>query len=846
MSETKKKITLSQDVIDIRNYSDFKLLANDQLQLYIKNSAEEERYNGFNGEGFNRNALASVLKNYFGVEVAESVAMKERGPQIPTEAPAFEKYEKILLIERIEEVYRVLEREDQFMVDCFPSIKSDTSYTETTIIESENTETIRAQPTTPAKFVGMTIKKFLTTTHWHIAGTEIPIGFPFTKEGNEIFVRMLLDMALCIKNALYVVALKGLYSMRCAYLEHIGKLMVDESQKRKYEIAKFLDEFNVFVKKDFPLHFLETLSNKRSQTMEKKLNTWLLHKDVESKLVMDRDNNLNSNFGQFGQNSEVFNKINTFGTIDTINGNKIYKIGRKFITKSKFIDPLTTAMNLTSYSAAPWREDILPEKFTSQHRLPYVLDAQSGDGGNIRSFNYEDIVENSLLFDKSGLPYSLASYKSKIGNKYNDNNDNTTKDVFFSDTSALLGHLLHKKDKDHKKAGEKKRADLKTREKKALSYLSKTLRRHILKNAGISSFDDEELLRAGMGTDLTQTYITLSNVEGEEKKRNEIQGYDIKKSGIETLKTAIKKFSDEISTQFTKDAEKLKNEDSEYKRIVLENINKKDDKFTTLSEFYEDLYYRLPFSKSVILYLIQNDIDIPISWFIKREGDLVTCSAFKLADKGETLKVQYGNVYTQFMETIETLKLQLNLKVGHVISNYYGLLKFLNCMVLEISRYTTTLFKEGDNKTILNDGFKKLDDLKKSVYVIPVDYTYDFSSISYPADIRLGSTFSIKDMDTLWRFNKYWIPPKYSERDFKTFTNETHYQVADKDWKTNSFIGWNESVYYKGMGEDFLQFRGQCPLLTKVYPGCVHYLTGQNKLEDNNPLLKSNYVDLKI
>ena len=132
------------------------------------------------------------------------------------------------------------------------------------------------------------------------------------------------------------------------------------------------------------------------------------------------------------------------------------------------------------------------------------------------------------------------------------------------------------------------------------------------------------------------------------------------------------------------------------------------------------------------------------------------------------------------------------------------------------------------------------------MFVIPVPYTFEFSRIKYPADIRLNMPYTIKDLDTLIRVNLYWNFPSEGSIQYKSLVEDRFSSFYESnEWRSYCFWGFDESCYFSKSEDEFLQYGGLCPLLDVVYPGACHYITGKKPKNENNPFLKFNYIKIK-
>lgn len=777
--------------IDITQYENTNQLALATRKLYIKNSGNE--FFGFNTiEGVDPNAYNLVLGQFFGPEaIGKGWDGKESGSKLVTEPPSYNTASKTFLIERIEEQYNMMKKNDAFMDYCFPVKKSNIVTEAVVIVHSDNQNPQRAERTTPSKFKGMTIKKFFTQMDWWNVGTQLPLGFFFSPEGLELFGRMILDMALSLYNSFFVVAFRTLYEMSDAYDVHITELNIKDEEKNKILLKKYTEDFNCTVKKEFPLQYLSSESVERSQ-MTSKPDTFLIEHSLLRRLKEDVDYNTNYKYGQF-TSTDTFNKINDKDDITSIRGEKVFPIYQKYLTRKSRFYPMKTVNNIGTFLMAPPRYDVNPASFTKRHKLPYFLDVSKGNGGAITTFNFENVLNNSYIFDGKGTLKTGESYKNELSN------ENAVGDIFFS-SKGTVGTILDLYYKENVYNSFDKG-------KEVFSYASKTLRKYIINSVAI---DDETESLVLFGKKMSELEEEIKEENNNEKKQ---------------ISNIMKKFYD-VCIKFIKDFEITGIWNVGDKNVAALTVT---DEISVDREFYVKLYLSIPFTKENMMKLYSKDIDVPISFLFYRRTDIISTTAFKVLSRGGTFSIKYGNDYTQILNSIDKHSVQYNFMLGIKLNDPNSILKFNNISVDEI-RYC--------NSNIMEKG-KKNDE--NSVYVMALPYNFDFANLKFPFSF---SAIPKRDEYNMLRYYaKIW--DLGNENIKKTLITPRY--MAKIDLGEHSIKkGWglDESCYYYKKDDTYLKYDGKDPLLDVVCPSVVHYITGKSKLNENNAYLKYDYFDI--
>ena len=207
--------------------------------------------------------------------------------------------------------------------------------------------------------------------------------------------------------------------------------------------------------------------------------------------------------------------------------------------------------------------------------------------------------------------------------------------------------------------------------------MSKTLRKHILEKAGVFEYEKSE--------SITLSDFDLSNSSSYGESVND-----------DTTTKAKKLMARKIVASMNKIIDTLK--------ITEKTL---PDALENLELFYMKLYYNIPFTKENVLYLVNNDVDVPISWLFQRNSDIITTCAFKVLSNGGTLYCQYGNDYTNIANTLSKHSVQYNFKAGYGYKDPNSMLRFQNISVEEIKKCSNKIFTEDDKK-VKNDKGKKI------------------------------------------------------------------------------------------------------------------------------------------
>lgn len=536
--------------------------------------------------------------------------------------------------------------------------------------------------------------------------------------------------------------------------------------------------------------------------------TWLVDSAALVNLKFDKEKNINTNYGHFGEKSETFNKIEKSDNIRSIWGERIYAISPKYLTKQVVTHPLRAFYDLGSFSYTPKIYDVHPYKFRSEYVLSCVLNVNGNDGnGSIDQLKYEHLIDNSLIFGKI----------QNIGKRFEDLVSKEKYDEI--KINGVMDRLpLTIKDVDYFNVNDKMVDD---------DFI-------------FSKFETiGELFKGNYKDDEFHKYCVMT-----------FRGYFLNKMGIDESveEAAHSGFSNEESTRsITNQFNKLYSNLKFNPRLnpdIHENgeTGFKNDVYGA----YEQMYDSINFTRENLVLMTKLNIEIPIKFIIARQGHYLTTTVFKVRENGETLSVGYSDLHTIITDTTNKHGIRYNYRCGYEFNNPKSCQKFKNFSIIDIQGVNTEFFDvESQLKTGKKVNLDSLEQgLRKSCMVIPVIHNFEIEKLPSPFDIT-GTFLTNTNIDKKkytydYRnvINKFWKIPENKTNVNNIYTSRymANFDSYTKEMKTFSPYYFRETCYYKREGK-MVKAIGSSPFLGDfIYPGCVPVLKNIKKDDNNNSL----------
>ncbi len=700
------------------------VLSNKKKEEFLKNSIDQNINLVYaNGRYATQEGMMSAYSKYFGdgLKFREDAFQNKIYPVGSNmQAPIYKCFSETLA-KRIEDIQRD-ENVTNWFTFAFPVFDTEQTCDLTITLNFNKQVATEVQPGTPARTTGFNYETSYAQKTWYGAGVKLDYLFFLNVDGLRMYYMMMQNFNYSFKTVKKLITYKQLNLLPNTYLEYLAK---DNRITVQQKMSDFFEEesqyFNCLNTSDKGILEVEERSEYILQRTDGVCDAWILPFEASSKIKLDPYNNENRIVGNLPQNSGINNNWDLLDDVRRIGKTPVFLQREIKVEDNKIYDPLQTIHVNGGYFFVPRRDDIDYYNYKSKYRNPNILVLENKSDRNV-TLQLKDILEHSGIFNKNGDPMTIENIK-----QYNSsvNKDDLKDDPFFN--KVVFRDL-----------------DI---SKKGWEMCAKSLHGKVLKKMKLSIEDENKIF--------IDASIQIKREDDMSYKALESS----KDADIERLVKHLVKLENILK--------ELLGEKFAYNEWILAIWTSEGLLSTDPLSAMVAAYKTLTFNLEQLNRLIENDIEIPISFLcVRPTRNLVMKGGMKIKTGGGTLINTTSNFYVIIDEDAMSNKFQLqaNGQMGSKVISRKNLYKKPN-LILEyvLSGFNEKMFKIDERLSSKRIRISKSDiysNTNESIFVFAVPYDFEFEKLNNVIDITGGNIenplIENSQFPTAFRYSKIW------------------------------------------------------------------------------------------